>query len=90
MRKIELSKQFSRDVKRISRSGRYRIEELKSVLTNLASDTPLPERFNDHALVGEWVNHRECHIRPDWLLIYCLAPGILFLTRTGSHSELFG
>jgi len=65
---------------------------LKEVVDQLADGMPLPEKNKDHALTGKWVNHRECHVFPDWLLIYkieevCL---VLILTRTGSHSDLFG
>ena len=58
----------------------------------LAMGQPLPERNRDHALTGDWVGHRECHIQPDWLLIYRVEEDVLVLTmtRTGTHSELFG
>ena len=52
---------------------------------------PLPEKNRDHALTGDWIGHRECHIQPDWLLIYRIEDNVLVLTlaRTGSHSDLF-
>ena len=58
----------------------------------LAMGQPLPERNRDHALTGDWVGHRECHIQSDWLLIYRVEEDVLVLTmtRTGTHSELFG
>lgn len=61
------------------------------VLTYLANDIPLPAQYKDHALVGNWANHRECHIQNDWLLIYQIQNDILVLelTRTGTHSDLF-
>lgn len=57
----------------------------------LAEDIPLPEKYCDHALSGMWAKHRECHIQPDWLLIYYKSEDVLVLTlsRTGSHSDLF-
>ena len=62
------------------------------VVDLLAMGQPLPERNRDHALTGDWVGHRECHIQPDWLLIYRVEEDVLVLTmtRTGTHSELFG
>ena len=56
----------------------------------LANEEELPERNRDHALIGDYVDHRECHITPDWLLIYQTTETELLLVRTGSHSELFG
>jgi mRNA interferase YafQ len=64
---------------------------LQKVVDDLAMGKKLDERHHDHALVGEWVTFRECHIQPDWLLIYKISGDalILTLTRTGSHSDLF-
>lgn len=61
------------------------------VLTYLANDIPLPAQYKDHALEGNWANHRECHIQNYWLLIYQIQNDILVLelTRTGTHSDLF-
>ena len=58
----------------------------------LASGEQLPEKNKDHALTGNWVGHRECHIQPDWLLVYRMENDLLVLTlaRTGTHSDLFG
>lgn len=60
---------------------------LEEVLEYLCSENPLPEKHKDHLLVGNWGGHRECHILPDWLLIYKIEKDTL--TRTGSHSDLF-
>lgn len=91
MRVIERTKQFKRDYKRESR-GRYRAsldDGLVSVVKALARDAPLEYRHRDHALSGEWADHRECHLRPDLLLIYRkLDVGVLQLVRLGSHSAL--
>ena len=89
MREIVQSGKFKRDFKKVSRSGKYHIADFKSVVTMLACDTPLPFKNYDHALKGDWEGFRECHIKPDWLLIYEKPKGMLVLARTGSHSELF-
>ena len=65
---------------------------LDEVITLLASGEPLDEKYHDHALGGDYAGHRECHVAPDWLLVYYTLDDILVLTlaRTGSHSDLFG
>lgn len=65
---------------------------LMDVVSALAMGEPLPEKNKDHALSGNWTGHRECHILPDWLLIYRIEDDVLVLTlaRTGTHSDLFG
>lgn len=87
---IVLTNSFRRDYKNISKRG-YNLTLLKEVVEILASGEPLPERHHDHALSGNFLGCRECHIRPDWLLIYQIEDEelILYLTRTGSHSNLF-
>lgn len=60
------------------------------VIERLASDQSLPERMRDHALTGEWADHRDCHVKPDLVLIYARTGDALVLVRLGSHSELFG
>jgi mRNA interferase YafQ len=91
MRTIERTSQFKRDYKRESK-GPHLVtleKEFITVVLALANDQPLPEKLHDHALVGDWKDHRDCHIRPDVVLIYRkLEPGILQLVRLGSHSEL--
>lgn len=91
MRAIERTGQFKRDYKRESK-GIYRSvldAELVPVLIALASDMPLAERYRDHALTGEWKDHRDCHVKPDLVLIYRKPDDqILQLVRLGSHSEL--
>ncbi len=68
------------------------IELLDNIIRKLASGEQLPEKNKDHALTGNWVGHRECHIQPDWLLVYRIENDLLVLTlsRTGTHSDLFG
>jgi mRNA interferase YafQ len=92
MRRIERTNAFRRDFKRELR-GQHRLDLetlLTSVISLLAEDKPLPERNRDHALAGEWRDFRECHLKPDLLLIYRkVETDILQLVRLGSHSELF-
>ncbi len=91
MRMIERSTIFKRDYKR-EMKGRYRLqlnEDLKTVLGKMMDDLPLPPRYHDHNLSGDWIGYRECHIKPDLLLIYRkTADGILRLARLGSHGLL--
>ena len=89
MREIFQQHQFKKDVKKIKKSGRYRLKDLFAVVEILASDRQLQPKNWDHSLSGDWQDFRECHIHPDWLLIYRLEPGRLILVRTGSDSELF-
>jgi len=91
MRTIERTTQFRRDYKREAR-GRHRATveaSLAAVLVPLINDEPLPERFRDHPLSGEWAGFRDCHVKPDLVLIYEKPDAeILRLVRLGSHSEL--
>ncbi len=91
MRTIERTSRFKRDYKRESR-GRHRTyldAILVPVLETLVNDRPLEPRHHDHALSGEWGDHRDCHLKPDLLLIYQKSGAdILRLVRLGSHSEL--
>lgn len=93
MRTIERSSTFKRDYKGEAR-GQHRATldaDLVPVLTALADDRPLEPRHRDHELSGKWSGYRECHVKPDLLLIYKKIEGnMLRLARLGSHSELFG
>jgi mRNA interferase YafQ len=89
VREIVQTAQFKRDLKKLKHSGRYKVEDLLLVVELLANDKPLLESYQPHDLTGNWKLHQECHIKPDWLLIYRLLPEELLLVRTGSHSELF-
>lgn len=82
--------QFKRDLKKAQKQNKN-LDLLNKVLQQLADGIPLPEKNRDHALTENYAGCRECHIQPDWLLIYEIAEDTLFLylTRTGSHSELF-
>jgi mRNA interferase YafQ len=92
MRRIERTTAFQRDFKR-EKKGQYRrdLDSLVSgVVSLLVEDTPLPEKNHDHGLAGDWRDHRECHLKPDLLLIYRKPDDeVLQLVRLGSHSELF-
>ena len=94
MRTIERSSAFKRDYKRAKATPRHSkdVDSLVStVVALLLSDRVLPENNRDHALSGDWAAYRECHIKPDLLLIYRKPDaGTLRLARLGSHSELFG
>lgn len=87
---IKYQAAFKKDYKRIVKRG-YDMRLLKKVIELLANQKPLPEKNRDHQLSGDYAGCRECHITPDWLLIYEVADEelILYLTRTGSHSDLF-
>jgi len=81
--------QFKKDYRRAKKQGKS-LDDLRSVVEKLAGRTPLLPKNRDHNLSGRWHRHRECHITPDWLLIYRVDGDNLILERTGSHSELFG
>ena len=90
IKEIVWTSQFKKDYKLAIKRG-YRIEELDRVITMLANNLILPVKYKDHELSGTWKGFRECHIEPDWLLIYRVINNDLILTliRTGSHSDLF-
>ena len=87
---IRWTNQYKKDVK-LAKKRNYNISELLEVVKKLSFGLPLEEKYKDHALEGNWKNHRELHIRPDWLLIYQIKDDILILelSRTGTHSDLF-
>ena len=88
---IQRTSAFKKDYKLIKKRG-YDIQKLKTVVTLLANGDSLPENYSDHALTGNWKGYRECHIAPDWILIYKIIDNdlILSLTRTGTHSDILG
>ncbi|HMF68645.1 MAG TPA: type II toxin-antitoxin system YafQ family toxin [Phyllobacterium sp.] len=89
-RTIDYSKKFLKDWERLSRSGRYNMRLLKEAMMMLvARDAPLASEWLDHALKGDWDDHRECHIGGDFLLIYQTDNNSITFVRTGTHSELF-
>lgn len=90
MLKIVLSNRFKKDLKLAGKRG-LDLSLLTAVVNRLAAEEPLPARNHDHSLTGPYTGWRECHIEPDWLLIYRVENEdlILFLFRTGSHADLF-
>lgn len=88
---VKPTTQFKKDFK-LAMKRSMKIELLEDVIAMLAMGETLPDKHKDHALTGNWVGHRECHILPDWLLIYRIEDEVLVLTlaRTGTHSDLFG
>jgi len=86
---ILLSSKFKKDFKVVKKRG-YKTEELETVVNILREQKTLPAKYKDHPLHGEYEGFRECHILPDWLLIYQIKKDklILLLVRTGSHSDL--
>lgn len=87
---IKPSSRFQKDLKRIQKRG-YNIDLIKEVIRKLSEGQALAPKYKDHLLSGDYANCRECHITPDWLLIYEIYEDklILYLTRTGTHSDLF-
>jgi len=88
MRIPVLGAKFRRDVKLAQRRGKD-MSKLRQVILLLIDGNPLPPRYKDHPLSGDWEHHRDCHIEPDWLLLYTIDGNDLYLVRTGSHADLF-
>jgi len=88
MKAIYETSQFRKDIKKIKKQGKQ-IEKLKVLVGRIANGEPLDPRHRDHALIGPLKGSRDCHIEPDWLLVYRTDAESLFLERTGSHSDLF-
>ncbi len=93
-RRSDYTKAFLKDWQRLSRAGRYDMRRLKqAMLLLIANDAPLGREWLDHALTGNWAQHRECHVGGDFLLIYRIDasydPEQIVFVRTGTHSELF-
>ena len=89
-RLADYTKNFCKDWERLSRSGRYKMSQLKQVMMLLiANDAPLGAEWFDHALKGPWAEHRECHVGGDFLLIYQATDVAIVFVRAGTHAELF-
>lgn len=86
---IRRTSQFKRDMKRVLKRGKN-IEKLMDAVAILAEGRALPSQYRDHPLAGEYKNKRDCHIEPDWILIYTIEDYELILYRTGNHTDLFG
>ena len=87
---LDFTSKFKKDIKLLKKQGKN-IEKLYEIINILACGEELDVKYRDHNLIGNYKGYRECHIEPDWLLIYKVMENILILTlsRTGSHSELF-
>ncbi len=88
MKTLQVTKQFKKDVKRLKKQGEN-FTKLKIVLETICKGKELEIKFRDHKLVSNYQKARECHIEPDWLLIYEIFINTIKLRRTGSHTELF-
>jgi mRNA interferase YafQ len=89
MLNVVFKSRFKKDLKKLKSSYRNE-EDLLAVIDRLANNEPLEPKNRDHNLIGDYAGCRECHINPDWLLVYRKTETDLILVRTGSHSELFG
>lgn len=80
--------QFKRDLKLAEKRGK-KMPKLKDIMRKLVIEEPIEEKHRDHKLSGNYANHRECHIEPDWLLIYRIIGNEIHFVRTGTHADLF-
>ena len=85
---LHYTNQFKKDYKRIKKQNKD-LDKLRAVIEKLLAGPLLESKYKDHRLFGNWKGHRDCHIEPDWILIYRITGDDLYLERTGSHSELF-
>ncbi len=84
------TKQFKKDIKRLERSGNKNIEKLKTVIRTLLEGKRLDPSYRDHNLKGNFKDRRECHVEPDWLLVYKIeGEKTIIFERTGSHADIF-
>jgi mRNA interferase YafQ len=88
MRAPSYTHQFKKDVRRMLKQGKDPVK-IKTVMTALVEEEPLAESFRDHILAGSFKDRRECHIEPDWLLVYKLVGDEIVFERTGTHADLF-
>lgn len=88
MRKPNFTKPFEKDVKRMRKRGKN-LQKLNMIMTELIFEKPLEKQYKDHILIGNYKGRRECHIDPNWLLIYKLSDDEIIFERTGTHSDLF-
>lgn len=90
MYKLEYSTRFKKDFKKVAKMPIPDVIEIGHVISTLKAEQILAARYVDHALTGNWVGYRDCHIKPDLVLIYKIDENTLKLARLGSHSEVFG
>ena len=85
----DFTSRFKKDYK-LAMKRNLDISLIDAIISDLINEIPLAEKHKDHALTGNYAGCRECHIKPDWLLIYQVGNGIIVFERTGTHSDLFG
>lgn len=85
---LHYTTQFKKDYKKIKKQNKDLVK-IRVVIKTLADQQILEPKYKDHQLSGNWKDHRDCHIEPDWILIYQIVDNGLILERTGTHSELF-
>jgi mRNA interferase YafQ len=85
---LHYTTQFKKDYKKVKKQNKD-LSKLRGVIEKLVDQQTLAPKYKDHQLTGNWKGHRDCHIEPDWILIYQLTDNALILERTGTHSELF-
>jgi mRNA interferase YafQ len=88
MRIPSYTKQFAKDLKKMEKRGKS-LEKIKRILKTLVNEERLSAKYRDHKLIGNYKGRRECHIEPDWLLIYKIIDSEIIFERTGTHSDLF-
>ncbi len=88
MKSVSETNQFLKDIKRMLKRGKD-LAKMKRIINLLSQGEKLPPKYRDHPLIGPWQGARDCHIEPDWLLIYTMDLHHLNLVRTGTHSDLF-
>lgn len=88
MRSIRYTGQFKKDAKRLAKRG-YNLEKLRIVIEKLVNERKTEARYKDHPLQGKFAGARDCHVQPDWVLIYAIVENELRLIRTGTHSDIF-
>jgi mRNA interferase YafQ len=86
--RLSQTNQFKKDIKQAQKRGKD-LAKLKTIIDLLLAKKPLPPKNRDHQLAGNWAGHRDCHIEPDWILIYQILDDEIRLERTGTHSDLF-
>lgn len=89
MLRPEYTSQFKKDIRALEKRKGFDMESLKKIIELLCAEQDIPEKCRDHSLKGDWVGCRDCHIKPDWLLIYQVGNGKIVFERTGTHSDLF-
>jgi mRNA interferase YafQ len=87
LKKLGYTNKFKRDLRKVIKRG-YDKSEIDAVVLLLRQNKTLPENNREHNLTGNWTDHKECHLAPDWLLIYQIFPDAVILVRTGTHSDL--